>query len=175
VTVRPTVQIQLVCPVMSMRRASRLWPATIVAHGAVMLHIAPTSLAAIAVTSPPRGTGLTGNVRRAVESAGSDGDGLTMFVVGSGPVGSGSVVASGGSDGTAGDGTASEGNATDGSGASVTAGGASVGGADTISGADVVAAITGSGAGVLGVSDLAGAHAATANRTTHHRLVTRTR
>jgi hypothetical protein len=135
-----------------------------------MLHIAPTSLAAIAVTRPPRGTGLTGKVRRAVESAGNDGDGLTMFVVGSGPVGSGSVVASGGSDGSA-----SVGTATDGSGASVTAGGASVGGADAINGAGVVPATADSGAGVLGVSDLAGAHAATANRTTHHRLVTRTR
>ena len=171
-TVRPTVQIQLACPVMSMRRASRLWPAASVAHGAVMLHIAPTSLAAIAVTSPPRGTGLTGNVRRAVGSAG---EGLMMFGVGSGPLGNGSVVANGGSDGTASDGTASGGNATEGSGASVRAGGASVGGTDAIDGAGVVTATAGSGAGVLGMSDLAGAHAATAIRTTHHPLVTRTR
>ena len=163
-----------------MRFASRFWPAASVAHGAVMLQMAAISLAAIAVTRPPRGTGLTGNVSRAVARTGSDGagmvgNGLPMFAVGRGALGSGSVVGGNGRASGVGEGSASEGSGKDGSGVTDASGGASVGRVDASCGIAAVAVTAGTGAGALGVSDLAGAHSATAIRTTHHRVATRKR
>src|SRR2546425_8172088 len=156
-----------------MRFASRFWPAASVAHGAVMLQMAAISLAAIAVTRPPRETGLNGNVSRAVARTASDGtgmvgNGLPMFGVGRGALGSGSVVGGNGRASGVGEGSASEGSGKDGSGVTDASGGASVGRVDASCGIAAVAGAPGTRAGAPRGSDLPRAHSATARRSPHH-------